>query len=55
MTPEAEKLIEAAKSIVNAPWQAQLGKQDMTVLIVSGFQIFALKQAIEEFEKCVKS
>lgn len=55
MTPEVEKLIEAAKSIIKNPWQSYLEKQDLNVLIVSGFQIAALKQAIEEFEKCVKS
>jgi hypothetical protein len=46
-----EKLIKAAKEILEAPWQAQLGKQDMVVLIVSGFQLSQLKQAIEELEK----
>jgi len=50
-----EKLIKAAKEILEAPWQAQLGKQDMVVLIVSGFQLFQLKQSIEELESIMKT
>lgn len=49
---EAKKLIEAAKAIANAPWQARIGgAPDLHVLIVSGLEIHILKQAIEVFEK----
>lgn len=49
-----EKLVSSAKSIVDAPWQAQLGKQDLIVLIVSGFQLHQLKKAIEDYEESKK-